>query len=143
MDSALDTLVTALVIIAAPFGFVGFWMGVCWLLGAASGWRGLARRWRTREEAPIGAEWVSGMLGLISYNGVLSVGVAEDGLDLRVMLLFRAGQPPLRIPWSEIRVEGESPGLFGSRTRLRLGERGPTLRIPSAVWARARGFGFR
>jgi hypothetical protein len=143
MGSAIDTLVTALVIIAAPFVFVGFWMGVCWLLGTASGWRRLGRRWRTSEPAPLGSEWVLGMLGLVSYNGVLSVGVAEDGLDLRVMLLFRAGQPPLRIPWSEIRVEGESPGLFVSRTRVRLGERGPVLRIPSAVWARCRDFGFR
>jgi hypothetical protein len=135
----MDTLVMVIVIVTAPFALVGFWMGVCWLLGAVAGWRGLASRYRTSEPAPLGAESMSGMLGLISYNGVLEVGLAENGLDLRVMKLFRAGHPPLRIPWAAIRVEGESSGfLTGSVTRLRLGERGPLLRLPTRVWQRVR-----
>jgi hypothetical protein len=137
-----DSLAALIAIIAGPFVFVGFWMGVCWLLGTLAGWGGLAARYRTNEPAPFGADaMLSGRMGLVSYRGVLEIGFAEDGLDLRVMFLFRAGHPPLRIPWSVIRVEGESPGfLTGPITRVRLGDRGPVLRMPSEVWARGEGW---
>lgn len=141
MGSSLDTLLVVLAVIAGPFAFVGFWMAVCWLLGTLSGWGGLARRYRTNAPEPFGADgMLSGMLGLVSYRGVLQVGFAEDGFDLRVMMLFRAGHPPVRIPWSEIRVEGESSGfLTGRVTRVRLGEGGPLLRLPTQVWERSEG----
>lgn len=138
MTSALDVLLVVGLVIAGPIVFVGFWMGIGYLLALLGGWTRLAARYRTSEPSPLGAESASGMLGLVSYNGVLVVGLAEDGLDLRTMLLFRAGHPPLRIPWAEIQVEGESRGLLGRVTRLRLGH-GPLLRLPTKVWERSEG----
>jgi len=136
--SPLEILAIVAALIGGPLFFVGLWVGVCWLLALVGGWSGLAKRYATDKPEPFGAESVNAMLGVTSYRGVLSVGFAEDGLDLRTMMLFRAGHPPLRIPWAEVRVEGEGPWmLFGRATSLRLGAGGPVLRLPSKVWARA------
>ena len=136
----MPTYAIVIVLVAMPVVFVGFWSLVCGLLALVGGWAGLARRFRTEAEEPPGAEGgLFGMVGPTSYRGVLQVGFAEDGLDLRVMALFRPGHPPLRIPWSAIRMEGEGRGLFGSSVRLRIGEGGPLLRLPGEVWARRPG----
>lgn len=39
----------------------------------------------------------------MSHRGALSLGAAEDGLDLWVPVLFRLGHPPLRVPWESLR----------------------------------------
>jgi hypothetical protein len=134
MSSATDILLIVALAIAMPLVFVGFWMGVCSLLALVAGWRGLASRYRVHTDPKPATQTTSGMVGLVSYNGVLQVGASNAGLDLRVMVLFRAGHPPLRIPWTDIRVESETSGLFGSQTKLRLGSNGPALRLPSKVW---------
>jgi hypothetical protein len=134
MTSPVQILLYVGLAIAMPLVFVGFWMGVCWLLALVAGWRGLASRYRVDTEPKPATQTTSGMVGLVSYNGVLQVGASNAGLDLRVMVLFRAGHPPLRIPWTDIRVESETAGLFGSQTKLRLGSNGPALRLPSKVW---------
>lgn len=139
MSSSLDSLLILVGIAGGLVAFVGFWLGVCWLLGLASGWRGLAARHRASREPPLGSRMTSGMLGVVSYNGVLEIGADVEGLDLRVMAMFRAGHPPLRIPWSVIRVEGEHHGIFIKQTKIRLGEGGPMLRIPTSVWREVTG----
>jgi hypothetical protein len=133
MTSTGQTLLIAVIVIAAPLVFVGFWMGVCWLLALVGGWRALAGRYRVDGEPRAPTRRTFGMLGLVSYNGVLDVAASNSGLDLRVMSLFRAGHPPLRIPWTDIRVEGETWSLFGSQTKVRLG-RSIVLRVPTDVW---------
>jgi hypothetical protein len=134
MTSPMQTVLIVALVIAGPLVFIGFWMSVCWLLALAGGWRGLATRYRVDSEPRPQTQSTSGMLGLVSYNGVLELAASNVGLDLRVMMLFRAGHPPLRIPWADIRVESEQAGLFGSQTKLRLGASGPVLRLPSKVW---------
>jgi hypothetical protein len=134
MSSPADVMLIVALAIAMPLAFVGFWMGVCWLLALVGGWRGLARRYRVHGEAKPTTQSTSAMLGVVSYNGVLQVGASDTGLELRVMSLFRAGHPPLRIPWTDVRDEGEQSGLFGTQTKLRLGPNGTTLRLPSKVW---------
>lgn len=141
MSSALDALLMVAAIFGGVLGFVGFWMGICVLLGLMSGWRGLANRYETRSEPPSQSETVYAMLGLVSYKGVLELASTPEGLDMRVMALFRAGHPPLRIPWQVIGVEGEHIGLFGQQTKVRLGNGGPLLRVPSEVWAKLRFIG--
>lgn len=126
------------VLVLFPIGFVAFWSFVCLVLGLVSGWMGLAGRCRTELPAPAGSDsGVSGMLGFVSYNHVLEVGFAEDGLDLRVMMLFRPGHAPLRIPWEQVRHEGPAFSLWGRFVKVRLGEGGPLLRLPAEVWARS------
>lgn len=132
-------LFVAILVLGVPVVFVGFWVGICVLLGLVGGWSRLAGRYRCAADEPAdAASGQTAMLGLVSYRSVLSVGVADDGLDLRVMALFRPGHPPLRIPWSAITVEaaGWSLLMFGQVTTLRLGEGGPRLRLRSDLWAR-------
>lgn len=134
MTSPVQILLYVGIAIAMPLVFVGFWMSVCWLLALVGGWHGLASRYAVHDETKPATQSISGALGVVSYNGVLQVGASNTGLDLRVMALFRAGHPPLRIPWTDIRVEKENAGLFGWQTILRLGPNGPALRLPSKVW---------
>lgn len=134
MTSPVQILLIVGLAIAGPLVFVGFWMGVCWLLALLGGWRGLATRYAVDRDPNSMMHSTSGMLRGVSYNHVLQVGASPSGLELRVMILFRAGHPPLRIPWTDVRVEDERAGLFGSYTKLRLGSNGPTLRLPSEVW---------
>ena len=133
MSSSADIVLILAIVIVAPVVFVGFWMGVCWILALAGGWRALAARYRVSNEPRPTTQRTSGMVGLVSYNGVLELAASRLGLELRVMGLFRAGHPPLRIPWTDVRVEGEQAGLFGTQTKLRLGDR-TVLRLPTAVW---------
>jgi hypothetical protein len=134
MSGALDALLLVAAIFAGIAGFVGFWMLVCMLLGLMSGWRGLASRYGARGDEPSHAQTVWGMVGMVSYNGVLHLAATHVGLDMRVMPLFRAGHPPLLVPWAAIRVEDTKAGLLGTHTKVRLGEGGPLLRVPSEVW---------
>jgi len=129
-----DASLVVILVIVGPLIFVGFWSAICWLIGLMSGWRALARRYSTTAQEPSVWEWTSGMVGLMSYRYTLAVGAAAEGLDLRVMSLFRPGHAPLRIPWDA--VVFERTGLFG-QAKVRLGgPRGPTLTIPGALWRR-------
>ena len=95
-----------------PF-FIALWTGVTFLLGAIGGWRTLAQRYRTAEAFP-GRRWSmqSGRMGgFVNYNHILTVGAEPRGLFLGVMGLFRAGHPPLFIPWEAIEMR-ERRGFF-------------------------------
>ncbi|MBK8261159.1 MAG: hypothetical protein IPK80_07435 [Nannocystis sp.] len=132
-----DASLVVILVIVGPLFFVGFWSAVCWLIATMSGWRGLARRFATTEPAPGWSEWTTAMMGLASYRHTLAIGAAVDGLDLRVMSLFRPGHAPLRIPWSLVVFEGT--GLFG-QAKVRLGgARGAVLRVPGALWREIEG----
>ncbi len=39
------------------------------------------------------------------YSSVICLAAAEDVLYLSVLVLFRAGHPPLRVPWNEIKFD--------------------------------------
>jgi hypothetical protein len=55
------------------------------------------------------------------YGNILTFGANSSGLYMSIFALFRAGHPPLLIPWSEIKViQGES-GFLLKRRRLILG----------------------
>jgi hypothetical protein len=43
-------------------------------------------------------------MGVVRYNGALTVGVNAAGMYLAMLPLFRLGHPPLFIPWSDITV---------------------------------------
>ena len=54
----------------------------------------------------------SGKVGVVNYRSCLTIRVAEDGLFLAVFPLFRAGHPPLFIPWSEFTMLRQKKILF-------------------------------
>lgn len=45
------------------------------------------------------------MRWMTGYGNCLHLGVTDRGLLLSVLFLFRAGHPPLLIPWDDISVE--------------------------------------
>lgn len=138
MDSNVADLFSILAgAIVAPVGFVAWWAFVCFVLGLVSGWRGLADEYGTQEPAPPNQEtFLGGSLGWINHRGTLQLGATPEALDLRVMVLFRPGHPPLRIPWDDIVDEGDGLSLFITMAKLRLGRHGPVLRIRRDVWER-------
>ena len=103
--------------------FICLWCGICLLLGFVSGWRTLAKRFRSTS-AFMGSTW-SGrsayMRWLVHLGRILTVGTDSTGLFLRLMILFRIGQPSLLVPWSEVSVRKRGKILFFRYVVLELG----------------------
>ena len=101
---------TALIVVLAIVGFavffVGLWLGVT-LLVSLGGWRRLAAHYRTDDERPPGKRFsgVSGFVGRANYRNALNVVLAEEGLHLSTISLFKLRHPPLLIPWSDLTEE--------------------------------------
>ena len=86
-----------------PVVFIIFWVGISFLLAYLGGWARLAQYYEVRSPFA-GQKWhmQSGRMGMTNYKGCLTVGVNESGLYLAVLPIFRAGHPPLFIPWYDI-----------------------------------------
>jgi hypothetical protein len=82
--------------------FPAIWVGVAHQL-AAKGWNSLLAGYRA-PRPPQGKKigGASASIGIARYNGVLSLWLADEGLYLQPMLLFRAFHPPLLVPWPHI-----------------------------------------
>lgn len=127
-----------------PIGFVLFWIFVSTLIGALSGWKTLADSFPWRSD-PLGQTRTAGpffypvyMRFWCQYRGVIRMTAADDALYLSVLGLFRAGHPPLRIPWSEIQLS-KTTYAWQSYLSLTLGNR---ERIPMRISERmARNLG--
>jgi hypothetical protein len=102
-------------------------VGVCTAMSLtlswASGWRALARRYRTSGE-PGGVRFSmqSGRVGVVDYNRCLTVGVSAEGLYLAMLFFFRVGQPPLLIPWSDLTVVAIRDRWYARDITLRVGD---------------------
>jgi hypothetical protein len=95
--------------------FLVGWAGVSYLLSKFGGWSRLAEYYRFESDFA-GERWkhqsASMRLG-VNYNNVLTIGVSSTGVLLEVLFLFRVGHPPLFIPWSDIRKDGDASKPFG------------------------------
>ena len=99
-------------------GFALFWIFVTFLI-SMFGWRSLAAEYRAAApfRGPV-RSWASGRVGLAKYNGILAVGADPAGVSLAVNPLFRAGSPPLFIPWEDVTEVRRESRLFGSQLVL-------------------------
>ncbi len=99
-----------------PYGFaiffVALWCFVCFSISILGGWFSLSGRFRALAE-PCGDIKTAGpffygvkMRFRINYSSVIRLAAAEDALYLSVLFLYRVGHPPLRIPWTEIKMAG-------------------------------------
>jgi hypothetical protein len=87
--------------------FVGLWVGMSFFM-ARGNWAALAGAYRYSGASPA-ARWRSqdGDVGSEQYDNGLTIGADAVGLYLAVSFPFRAGHPPLFIPWTEISVSKE------------------------------------
>lgn len=88
--------------------FVVLWTGLSALLATLAGWPWLAKRFAS--EQPVTGEtfrFASGSMGAtiwlpVSYRCSLFYTVADSGLHMSVLVLFRLLSPPLFIPWEQV-----------------------------------------
>jgi len=83
--------------------FVVFWLGAMKLSSYLSGWRRLAVDYVAHE--PFTGKLLHGQsasFGYTNYGGMLSIGVEEDALYIRLSKIFGFGHIPLRIPFADM-----------------------------------------
>ncbi len=118
--------------LSSPLGFAIFfgtlWCLICFVIALVSGWFTLSRRF-LRDSEPCGETNSVGPFFYTvyvrfwcHYSSVIRMIAAEDALYLSVLLPFRVGHPPLRIPWSEIGF-GRAKFLWQRYVVLTLGEK--------------------
>ncbi len=101
-----------------------FWCGVVWLLSRMGGWHHLATRYAAGNRPVAGAchGGVTGMVGGVSYRGVLTVHFVPEGFFLEVMVLFRIGHPRLFIPWAAVSGRQARRVLWWNAVSLSVGQ---------------------
>jgi hypothetical protein len=118
-----------------PLVFIVFWLVISLVISRIGGWAALAKVYRC-EDSFEGERWRfrSGQMRYaMSYNNCLTIGADRRGIYLFILFLFRAGHPPLFIPWSAITVS-EKKCFFVTMTEFRF-TRAPNvyLRISSTT----------
>jgi len=119
--------------------FGAMWLGICSILAILGGWRSLAMDFCAAEPATGEVfRFVSGSMGLgvfpVSYGRCLFVTVAQTGVQISILFLFRVLSPPLFIPWTEVESVEEKRFLLFRSTLIRVRGHWPriTLRGQSA-----------
>jgi hypothetical protein len=117
-------LTLALVILVWPVFFVALWSLIMFSTSALSGWRRLATRYRATEPPPGGRVIgnVSGMIGWATYNRVLNVTVADNGLVIALPRIFRLAHPPLFIAWRDIHHARRTRKFFTQYVAFDIGD---------------------
>lgn len=104
------------------------WLAMGLVISVVGGWSRLAEAYRfggAFEGEKRG--WQSASLRYYTnYNFSLTIGVGPQGLYLAGPWVFRAGHPPLLIPWTELWVE--RPAREGASVTLRA-RRAPDIPI--------------
>jgi hypothetical protein len=119
-----------------PTFFIGTWVLTTYVLALMSGWNLLSKRFRYRG-VYYGETWSfrsARMRTFIHFGSALTMGADESGLYMAVNPLFRFGNPPLLIPWSEISIiAGERGLIFKKRVLLLGGQEAISLSISSSL----------
>ncbi len=112
----------ALIVLAALAGAPAFFCLILFILSALGGWRALSSRYRMDRPFQ-GTTWKYqfGFLGLVRYNGALTVGSGSEGLYLGVFPFLRPFHPPLLIPWPEVSLGRRRKTIFQELVEFRLG----------------------
>jgi hypothetical protein len=110
------------------FALVIVWLRfICFMIGVFSGWHRLSKRFRAQSE-PYGQAITAGSFFYTvymrfwgHYSSLIRMTAADEALYLSVLLPFRPGHPPLRIPWNEITF-GKDRFFWKSYVVLTLGK---------------------
>lgn len=115
-------LIPVIVVVAVP----ALWIGITTLIGRAGGWTLLGREYAARDPMPE-ERWrfqTAFLRDNTAYRNALTVAADYRGLYLAPFFIFRAGHPPLFIPWGDISIAGREQN-FGSWVVFRF------ARVPS------------
>lgn len=125
--------------VCGAVAFLAFGYAVSLLLASMSGWRALAQAYPLRVQLPAARKsFVGARVGGVSYQGSLHVAADDAGLYVASVALFRAGHPPLFIPWRDI-TTSSSKSVYGPMLRLRtraVPESALELPLDLAAWVK-------
>lgn len=113
------------------------WCFVLWIL-SLGGWRQLAKTFAAGN-LPVTGErhsGLNGMIGAVSYRGVITVHLNEEGFFMEVMAIFKVCHPRLFIPWSEIKSRQPVRILWWKSVKLTVGDpQVATVTLPEDLFA--------
>lgn len=131
----MESVNPAIFILSAAVVFVLWWCFIVYLLSFAGGWRKLAIVYGLPGHSP-GAcfSFQAGRIGVVSYNGALTLTVSPEGIVFSVLPVFRPGHSPFMIPWRDIAITGT--GFWGF-VKFRAGMAGKDLMLKKKFFFRA------
>jgi hypothetical protein len=92
-----------LIAVVAPVLFALYWCLICVMIARLGGWSRLARDYALTTPPPQAIlRGQSLRMGFFSYNRSVRMAAGDAGLYLATFPLFRAGHPPLLLPWSAV-----------------------------------------
>ena len=103
MNIENPVILVPFIIIAFIIFFTALWSFISFITSRLGGWHALAQHYQG-EMSYYNKRytWRSGRFGWGSYSGVLNFAVSDEDLGISVLFLYRAGHPPLKIPFEEI-----------------------------------------
>ena len=110
---------------AFPVFFAALWVAITVLLGFASGWYALMRRYPDRSERPIlHLRGQMGFMGSLNarFRGILRLSVCPSGLRVGVFRLFGPFCRDFFVPWEEISVTRAQWFLMGEMAIMTFGD---------------------
>lgn len=119
-----DWMLTLAIIGGFFIVFPLLWTFVVFILSRASGWHRLSQRYSSGARLVSGARHagVTGMVGGVSYRGILTLHFDTDGFFMEPMVLFKIGQPRLFIPWADISERSTRSILWWRAAKLAIGQ---------------------
>ena len=113
-------LLSLLILVLFPIG----WMDLTKKFPLQTGFAGKLERFQTGS---MGRK----LIGHVEFGSCLAIGMVPEGLFLKLMWPFSIGNPPLLIPWKEIRKITVKRFLLGGYDLLELGDpKITTLALP-------------
>ena len=111
-----------MLVVMLPIVLVGMWVGVNALLSYSSGWQKLAAVYRA-QRPPSGRCFPiqGGRIGDVFARGCLTIYTSPEGMYVSIWPIFRFREPPLFIPWSDIRNRRERRWLFSRLIEFEIG----------------------
>jgi hypothetical protein len=115
--------------------FILLWIALAVVFSFWGGWRELARYYRYRGQVINKKKYMqsASMRGGMGYRGCLTIGANFEGLYIAVLFLFRAGHPPLFIPWHDIKIKRKTSFGFPMLELTFIQTPSITLTIPQAL----------
>ncbi|MFA6427715.1 MAG: hypothetical protein WCW16_04730 [Candidatus Magasanikbacteria bacterium] len=101
-------------------GLVVFWYAIIFLISKLSGWNAIAEYFPSSSigQTPISSKkFQSIKIGMSNYSGVVYFHIFPEGLNMKVITLFKPGHNPILIPWRELVVE-ENQGYLKNMYRF-------------------------